>query len=148
MAIITINVLWQVFSRFVLQDPSSFTEELARYMLIWIGILGASYVAGQKLHLAIDLLSTKLTGKSKSILEIFIQLCIFVFSLFVMVIGGIRLVSITLQLKPDICCITDTSWVCLSCSSHQWIIDDVLFNLFCYRRAKQYQTFEEFVRYF
>ena len=99
MAIITVNVLWQVFSRFVLQNPSSFTEELARYMLIWIGILGAAYVAGQKLHLAIDLLSTKLTGKSKSVLEIFIQLCIFVFSFFVMVIGGIRLVYITLQLN-------------------------------------------------
>ena len=99
MAIITINVLWQVFSRFVLQNPSSFTEELARYMLIWIGILGAAYVAGQKLHLAIDLLSTKLTGKSKSVLEIFIQLCIFVFSFFVMVIGGVRLVYITLQLN-------------------------------------------------
>jgi len=99
MAIITINVLWQVFSRFVLQNPSSFTEELARYMLIWIGILGAAYVAGQKLHLAIDLLSTKLTGNFKSVLEIFIQLCIFVFSFFVMVIGGIRLVYITLQLN-------------------------------------------------
>ena len=99
MAVITINVLWQVFSRFVLQNPSSFTEELARYMLIWIGILGASYVAGQKLHLAINLLSTKLKGKPNAILEIFIQLCIFIFSFFVMVIGGIRLVYITLQLN-------------------------------------------------
>ena len=99
MAVITLNVLWQVFSRFVLQNPSSFTEELARYMLIWIGILGAAYVAGQKLHLAIDLLSSKLKGKPKAILEIFIQLCIFVFSFFVMVIGGIRLVYITLQLN-------------------------------------------------
>ena len=99
MAVITINVLWQVFSRFVLQNPSSFTEELARYMLIWIGILGAAYVAGQKLHLAIDLLSTKLKGKPKAVLEIFIQLCIFIFSFFVMVIGGIRLVYITLQLN-------------------------------------------------
>jgi len=99
MAAMTINVLWQVFSRFVLQSPSSFTEELARYMLVWLGILGASYVAGQKMHLAIDLLSTKLIGKSKSFLEIFIQSCIFIFSLFVMVIGGIRLVTITLVLN-------------------------------------------------
>ena len=68
-------------------------------MLIWIGILGAAYVAGQKLHLAIDLLSTKLKGKPKTVLEIFIQLCIFIFSFFVMVIGGMRLVYITLQLN-------------------------------------------------
>lgn len=99
MAVITINVLWQVFSRFVLQNPSSFTEELSRYMLVWLGILGAAYVAGQKMHLAIDLLLTKLTGKPKSYLEIFIQLCIFAFALFVMVIGGIRLVYITLTLN-------------------------------------------------
>ena len=96
MAAMTINVLWQVFTRFILQDPSSFTEELARYMLIWIGILGASYVAGQKMHLAIDLLSTKLNAKNKLILDIVIELFIFLFSLFVMVIGGIRLVNITL----------------------------------------------------
>lgn len=99
MALMTINVLWQVFTRFILQDPSSFTEELARYMLIWIGILGASYVAGQKMHLAIDLLSTKLKAHNKSYLEIIIQLFILLFAFFVMVIGGIRLVQITLSLN-------------------------------------------------
>lgn len=96
MAVITLNVLWQVFTRFIMQEPSSYTEELARYMLIWIGILGASYVAGQKMHLAIDLLSTKLNNVKKSYLEIGIQSLIFAFSLFVMVVGGVRLVNITL----------------------------------------------------
>jgi TRAP-type C4-dicarboxylate transport system permease small subunit len=68
-------------------------------MLIWIGILGAAYVAGQKMHLAIDLLLTKLKGKPNSYLEILIQSSIFIFALLVMVIGGIRLVSITLSLN-------------------------------------------------
>ena len=99
MAAMTINVLWQVFTRFIMQSPSSYTEELARYMLIWIGILGAAYVAGQKMHLAIDLLSTKLRGAKKGYLEIFIQLAVFIFSFSVMVIGGIRLVQITLSLN-------------------------------------------------
>lgn len=99
MAAMTLNVLWQVFTRFILKDPSSFTEELARYMLVWVGILGASYVAGQKLHLAIDLLSTKLIGNKKSNLEIIIQSLILLFAFFVMVIGGIRLVQITLTLN-------------------------------------------------
>ncbi len=98
MGAMVINVLWQVFTRFVLQDPSSFTEELARYMLVWIGILGASYVAGQKMHLAIDLLSTKLSAKSKIYLELFIESSVLLFSLTVMVIGGVRLVYVTLTL--------------------------------------------------
>ena len=99
MGTMTLNVLWQVFTRFIMQNPSSYTEELARYMLIWLGILGAAYVAGQKMHLAIDLLSTKLSGAKKCYLEIFIQLTVFVFSLSVMFIGGIRLVQITLSLN-------------------------------------------------
>ncbi len=99
MAIMTLNVLWQVFSRFVLKNPSSYTEELARYSLVWLGVLGASYVAGQKLHLAIDLLLIKLKGKAKSYLEIFIQTCIFIFAFVVMLVGGFRLVNITLTLN-------------------------------------------------
>lgn len=92
-----LNVLWQVFTRWVLQDPSSYTEELARYLLIWIGLLGAAYAAGQKLHLAIDILPTKLEGRSRHGLEIAIEACIFLFALAVMVVGGIRLVMLTLR---------------------------------------------------
>jgi TRAP-type C4-dicarboxylate transport system permease small subunit len=51
------------------------------------------------MHLAIDLLPSKLTGRSKAYLEVFIETCIFIFALVVMVIGGIRLVTITLMLN-------------------------------------------------
>ena len=54
MSIMVINVLWQVFSRYFLGAPSSFTDELARYLMIWIGILGAAYVSGRNKHVAIE----------------------------------------------------------------------------------------------
>jgi TRAP-type C4-dicarboxylate transport system permease small subunit len=94
-----LNVLWQVFSRFILRDPSSFTEELARYLLIWVGLLGASYASGQKMHLAIDVLVERLKGKSRGVAELIIQSMVFLFALFVMVIGGLRLVIVTLTLN-------------------------------------------------
>jgi TRAP-type C4-dicarboxylate transport system permease small subunit len=94
-----LNVLWQVFSRFILKDPSSFTEELARYLLIWVGLLGASYASGHKMHLAIDVLVERLKGKSRSLAELIIQSLVFLFALFVMVIGGLRLVTVTLTLN-------------------------------------------------
>lgn len=99
MGLMVLNVLWQVFSRFILKNPSSFTEELARYSLIWLGLLGASYASGQKLHLAIDLLPTKLKGQKKIYLDIIIELCVLLFSITAMVIGGTRLVLITLELN-------------------------------------------------
>jgi TRAP-type C4-dicarboxylate transport system permease small subunit len=99
MAVNVLNVLWQVFTRFVVKDPSSFTEELARYLLIWVGLLGASYAAGQKMHLAIDIVLKAVAGKIRNLAELCIQLFIFLFAFFVMVIGGIRLVVITLKLS-------------------------------------------------
>jgi len=99
MAANVINVLWQVFTRFILQNPSSFTEELARYLLIWVGLLGAAYASGKKMHLAIDIILENLKGAAKKTAELTIQVFIFLFALFVMVIGGIRLVTITLTLN-------------------------------------------------
>lgn len=98
MAILVLDVLWQVFTRFILRDPSSWTEELARYLLIWVGLLGAAYAAGLKMHLALDLLPTKLEGSRRRRLGIFIELSAFAFALFALVIGGLRLVMVTLVL--------------------------------------------------
>ncbi len=99
MAANVLNVLWQVFTRFILRDPSSFTEELARYLLIWVGLLGASYAAGQKMHLAIDVVLKSLKGKARKMAELSVQAFIFLFAFFVMGIGGVRLVTITLKLN-------------------------------------------------
>lgn len=98
MGVMTLNVLWQVFTRFILNDPSSFTDELARYLLIWAGVLGASYGVGKRFHLAIDLLPRKLTGSSRIYLEMAIELVILIFAVTVMIVGGWQLVAITMQL--------------------------------------------------
>lgn len=99
MAASVFNVLWQVFTRFILHHPSSFTEELARYFLIWVGLLGAAYAAGKKMHLAIDVVLEGLRVRARIWAEIFIQVFIFLFALFVMGMGGLRLVIITLTLN-------------------------------------------------
>jgi len=61
MSLMVINVLWQVFTRFVIGDPSPYTEELARYLMIWIGILGAAYISGKNNHISINYIPLKLS---------------------------------------------------------------------------------------
>lgn len=95
MGLLVINVLWQVFTRFILRDPSSFTEELARYLLIWVGLLGAAYAAGQRMHLALGILPAKLKGRNRRALHLFIEGATFLFAFLVLVVGGARLVWIT-----------------------------------------------------
>lgn len=92
MAVMVIAVSWQVFSRYILQASSSFTEEIARYLLIWIGILGAAYVAGQQQHLSIDILAPKLNPINRIRLRMGINVLIILFCLTVLVIGGSNLV--------------------------------------------------------
>ncbi|SDS65404.1 TRAP transporter small permease [Gramella sp. MAR_2010_147] len=98
LTIMVMAVLWQVFSRYVMQSPSSITEELARYLLIWIGILGAAYAAGQQEHLAINLLEEKLEKKNKKKLRILINILIIFFGLTVLIIGGGNLVYVNYEL--------------------------------------------------
>ena len=53
-------VVWQVMSRYILNAPSTYTDEIARFLFIWVGLVGAAYALGKKKHLAIDLLAIKL----------------------------------------------------------------------------------------
>ncbi|MBT8301523.1 MAG: TRAP transporter small permease [Maribacter sp.] len=101
MAIMTINVLWQVASRYILGSPSSFTDELARYLMIWIGILGAAYVSGRNMHVAIDVLPRRLRQNTQKKLMLIVRILIILFCLVAMVIGGSRLVYITYVLDQN-----------------------------------------------
>jgi TRAP-type C4-dicarboxylate transport system permease small subunit len=92
-------VTWQVFTRFLLNSPSSFTEELSTYLLIWISLLGAVYALRKQAHLGIDIITSRLSGRGKEISTYIIHFFIILFSLFVFMWGGIRLVWVTLQLN-------------------------------------------------
>lgn len=99
MAAIVVTVTWQVFSRFALRAPSSVTEELARFLLIWIGILGAAYAYKTRAHLGLDLFLEKATAQAQKKIRIVIELVVLFFAASIMVFGGSSLVSITLELN-------------------------------------------------
>jgi len=92
MSTMVLAVLWQVATRYLLRDPSSVTEELARFGLIWLGLLGASYGFGRRAHLAVELLPRN------RIVELLVASSVALFAILVLIIGGMRLVSATLAL--------------------------------------------------
>lgn len=44
---------WQVMSRYILGVPSTITEEMLRFLLVWVSMLGMAFVAGQKQHISL-----------------------------------------------------------------------------------------------
>lgn len=96
MIALVVCVVWQVFSRYVLNKPSTMTDELARYLMIWVGLLGAAYTVGAQRHLSIDLFAMMLKGPKQALLNIVINVLIFLFSGLVIVTGGLKLIDKTL----------------------------------------------------
>lgn len=99
MGFMVFTVSWQIFTRFILNDPSLYSEEIAGFLLIWIGMLGSTYALLEKSHVGIDVVTKNFIGKEKAMSEIFIYSIIILFSFFVLIIGGLRLVYITLSLN-------------------------------------------------
>lgn len=99
MAAMVLDVTWQIFTRFLIDSPSSWTEELARFLLIWIGLLGASWAYRQRAHLGLSYLVDKLGPSTRQWLDIFGYLASALFAVLVMILGGGKLVLLTLELE-------------------------------------------------
>ncbi|WP_213996867.1 TRAP transporter small permease [Arsukibacterium sp.] len=99
MATIVLVVCWQVVSRFVLNAPSSMTEELSRTLLIWIGMIGAAFAYRTGVHLGLDIVTQKFSPAGRKRVAIVLTAAVASFAVAVMVVGGGNLVRLTYQLN-------------------------------------------------
>jgi len=98
MSVMVVDVTWQVASRYLFQNPSSFTEELAGFLLIWIGLLGSAYGFRTRAHLGIDLLVSRSSGWKRRAAGVASHILVLLFALTTMVVGGIQLVRLAFRL--------------------------------------------------
>lgn len=87
---------WQVFTRYVLQNPSSWSEELVSYLFAWASLLGASLVTGERGHMNIPILVEKLSLPMQKALGILGELVAFAFSLIILVYGGVQITQLAM----------------------------------------------------
>jgi len=99
MAVLVLDVTWQVTTRYVLGDPSSWTEELAVFLLIWVGLLGAGVALRQRAHVGIDYFVLKMSPAGRRLTECIAFLSTALFSALVLVYGGSVLVVQTYALE-------------------------------------------------
>ena len=91
LSVMTFLVLYQVFTRYVLNSPAAFTEELVRYSLIWTGFIGAAYAFSTREHMSLVLLQESLKPEGRRVLMICIDTLILIFAIFIITIGGFKL---------------------------------------------------------
>jgi len=100
MAGMTLSVLLGVLFRYVLKDSLSWSEELARYLMIWCACLGAAVAYREGSHFAITLIINKFHGNLGRVLTRIAQLTVFIFVAIVAVEGIILLSGLEGQTTP------------------------------------------------
>ena len=99
MMAMVVVVTWQVLSRYLLGHPSQWTEEVARFLLIWIGLLGGALAYRVRMHLGLDLLGPRLSEQNARRLRSFCDLVVIGFAVTVLVFGGASLMQLAWQLQ-------------------------------------------------
>ncbi len=103
MAMLVLDVTWQIISRYILKTPSAWTEELAGFLMIWAGMLGAAVAHRRKAHLGIDFFVEKFSRRNRDIIRLIVNFLTLFFTIGILTVGGIKLVVNTIatnQISP------------------------------------------------
>lgn len=93
-AVLVCTTVWQVFTRQVLNSPSTWSEEFAKICFVWLSFLGAAFVFGERGHIAVDFLARQAPLGIQRVFATLVQVSILIFAALGMVWGGMRAASI------------------------------------------------------
>ncbi|WP_372805914.1 TRAP transporter small permease [Pontiella sp.] len=98
-ALLVFDVCWGVFSRYVLGEQTKWTEELARFLLIWVSLLGGAVAFGLKGHLGVDYFVGKFESGAQRLMAVVVHLVVLFFAVAIFVYGGSRVVADALAME-------------------------------------------------
>jgi len=87
---------WQVFTRYVLKNPSSWSEEMVSYLFAWMSLFGASIVVGERGHMNIPIVVERMGEKGRKFFAIFAETVACIFAGVILVYGGIQITSLAM----------------------------------------------------
>lgn len=87
---------WQVLTRYVLQNPSTWSEELVGYLFAWMSLLGASLVTCERGHMNIPIIVERFGASMQKLLNCLGEVIAFLFSAIILVFGGVQITSLAM----------------------------------------------------
>lgn len=97
--VLVLDVVWGVFSRYVLGEQTKWTEELARFLLIWITMLGGAVAFGTKGHLGVDFFVSRFHPDARKMMTVVAHLLVLFFAGTIFLYGGGRVVADALAIE-------------------------------------------------
>ena len=99
MALLVVDVVWGVFTRYALGEQTKWTEELARFLLVWVSLLGGALAFRTKAHLGVDYFVNKLHPDARRWTAVVAHLVVLFFAGAVLLLGGASVVREALVLE-------------------------------------------------
>jgi len=94
--IMVLLTCWQVFTRYILNHPSSWSEELVSYLFAWMSLLGASIVTSEHGHMNIPIFIERLEPSKRKFFYCLGEGIAFLFSAIILTYGGIRITRLAM----------------------------------------------------
>lgn len=71
LAIMSVLIIYQVFTRYVLNDPSGLSQEMLIYLMIWLSFIGSAICFSKGFHLSLPIVFDSLPKKQQNWLTVF-----------------------------------------------------------------------------
>ena len=82
---------WQVFTRYILNNPSTWSEELVGYLFAWASLFGASLITGERGHMNIPVVVELMPAKAQKFFAVFGEVIAMLFSAIILIYGGYKI---------------------------------------------------------
>ena len=103
MIVMLVIIFMQVITRYIFGFSFEWSEELARFLFVWVVFLGSALIMGEDGHLAVELMPRLLDGtKPGFLLNLFINACGYVFILLLIIQGWKMTETMTFQTSPGL----------------------------------------------
>ena len=99
MALLVVDVVWGVFTRYALGEQAKWSEELARFLLVWVALLGGALAFRTKAHLGVDYFVNQLHPDARRLTAVVADLVVLFFAGAVLLLGGASVVREALALE-------------------------------------------------
>jgi len=99
---ITVVIGLQVFFRFIMSSSLSWSEEVSRYIFLWITFLGSEIALRKKEHISLDFLFNSFTGVKKLFVNLFVDTVIILFCILLFKSGLELTLSATSKVSPSL----------------------------------------------
>jgi len=92
-AVLIVTVFYQVLGRYLFNAPPSWSEELARFLQVWIALLASALCIQQGMHLGVDYLLYAVPPRGRAVLEVLVHVLVSGF-LLLLLVQGIKILDV------------------------------------------------------